>query len=82
VPKGPTEVERTTPAVTDQRDRALYTAHSNNTMRAKRERLQKQDLRRGRQREDLGLIPPNKDAAWAEKIAYAKLERVDKFTIS
>jgi hypothetical protein len=51
-------------------------------MRAKRERLQKQDLRRGRQREDLGLIPPNKDAAWAEKIAYAKLERVDKFTIS
>jgi hypothetical protein len=82
VPKGPTEVERTTPAVTDQRDRALYTARSNNTMRAERERLRKQDLKRGRQREDLGLIPPNEDAAWAEKMAYAKLERVDEFAIS
>jgi hypothetical protein len=46
--KGPTEVERTTPAVTDQRDRALYTARGNNTMQAKRERLQKQDLKRRR----------------------------------
>jgi hypothetical protein len=44
--------------------------------------LRKQDLKRGRQREDLGLIPPNEDAAWAEKMAYAKLERVDEFAIS
>jgi hypothetical protein len=80
--KGPTEVERTTPAVTDQRDRALYTARSNNTMQAERERLRKQDLKRGRQRKDLGLIPLNKDAAWAEKMAYVKLERVDEFAIS
>jgi hypothetical protein len=30
----------------------------------------------------LGLIPLNEDVAWAEKIAYAKLERADEFAIS
>lgn len=81
---GPTEVEpAAAPAAPAATSHIQYTTGGgNNTMRAEKRRLQKQDLKRAQQREDLGLIPPSDDAAWAEKMAYAKLEKSDESAIS